>query len=84
MARRSHTFNVAALVVPALLYGTPQHAHACAVCFGDPNSPLTKGALWGVAVMAGVIGSVLACIAGTGLYWIHRSRKLRATDVTED
>ncbi|MFQ5462918.1 MAG: hypothetical protein ACE5E5_09865 [Phycisphaerae bacterium] len=83
MSQRHSRIRVVIAVI-AIVCGDVRHAEACAVCFGDPNSPLTKGALWGVAVMAGVIGSVLACIAGTGLYWIHRSRKLRATDITED
>jgi len=84
MISRHRPYFLVTTAVAVIVCGAARHAEACAVCFGDPNSPLTKGALWGVAVMAGVIGSVLACIAGTGLYWIHRSRKLRATDVTED
>ena len=51
-------------------------ALACAVCFGDPESPLTKGALMGVYVLVGVVGFVLVGIAGTGAFWIHRSRRL--------
>ena len=34
-------------------------AQACSVCFGDPNSPLVKGAAMGVLVLAGVIGFFL-------------------------
>jgi len=46
------------------------------VCFGDPESPLTQGALMGVYVLVGVVGFVLAGIVGTGAFWIQRSRKL--------
>ncbi len=49
---------------------------ACAVCFGDPESPLTKGALMGVYVLVGVVGFVLAGIAATGLFWVQRSRRI--------
>ncbi len=51
-------------------------AHACSVCFGDPNSPLVKGAAMGVLVLGGVIGFVLTGVAGTCLFWLHRSRRL--------
>lgn len=49
---------------------------ACSTCFGDPDSQMVKGALMGVYVMIGVVGSVLAGFAGTGIYWIQRSRRL--------
>lgn len=51
-------------------------ALACSVCFGDPDSPLTKGAMMGVLVMVGVVGFVLLCIAGTGVFWMHRGRQI--------
>ena len=38
-------------------------AFACAVCYGDPNSPLTKGAFWGVMVLLIVITAVLFVFA---------------------
>jgi len=49
---------------------------ACSVCFGDPDSPIAKGAVAGVVVLVGIVGFVLTCIAGTGLFWLHRSRVL--------
>ncbi len=49
---------------------------ACAVCFGDPESPLTKGALMGVYVLVGVVGFVLVGITATGVFWIQRGRRL--------
>ncbi len=51
---------------------------ACAVCYGDPDSEMVRGAFMGVVVMIGVVSAMLACIAGTGLFWMHRSRKLNA------
>ena len=51
-------------------------AVACAVCYGDPESPLAKGTTAGVLFLMGVIGSVLVTIAGTGIYWMHRSRRI--------
>ena len=63
------------LAVAAVL-GRACPALACAVCFGDPDSPLTKGALMGVYVLVGVVGFVLAGIAATGVFWIQRSRRI--------
>ncbi len=51
-------------------------ADACAVCFGDPESPMAKGVVAGVFVLIAVVGVVLIGVAGTGLCWISRSRRL--------
>ena len=59
----------------ALVALTTAEVQACAVCFGDPNSPLAKGAAAGVLVLVGVISFVLAGVAGTGMFWVHRSRR---------
>ncbi len=64
-------------LVIAALATSPTSALACATCFGDPESPLTKGALMGVYVLVGVVGFVLAGIAATGLFWIQRSKRPR-------
>ena len=51
-------------------------AGACAVCYGNPESPLTKGMAAGIWVMLGCIGFVLAGFAGVFLYWMYRSRHI--------
>lgn len=55
-------------------------ARACSVCFGDPESPLVKGVNAGVIIMIGFVGFVLTGVAGTGLFWRQRGRRL-ARDV---
>ena len=60
---------------------TTTEVHACAVCFGDPNSPMAKGVAAGVLVLVGVISFVLLGVAGTGIFWIHRGR--RQTQIEE-
>ena len=58
---------------------------ACAVCFGDPESPMTKGAAAGVIVLVGVVGFVLVGIMGVTAFWIHRGhRAARATESQTD
>lgn len=68
-----------ARVAPALIMSSwlADGASACSVCFGDPDSAMAKGAAAGVLLLAGVAGFVLASVAGTGLFWIHRARVLR-------
>lgn len=56
---------------------TPQISQACSTCFGDPQSPMAQGAVAGVWVLVGFIGFVLLGIVGTGLFWIHRGRRLQ-------
>ncbi len=51
-------------------------ASACAVCFGDPNSAMAKGAVAGVAVLVGIVAGVLLMIAGIGVCWMIRGRRL--------
>ncbi len=70
--------TIALAAAAALWQASP--VFACAVCFGDPDSPLTKGALMGVYVLVGVVGFVLLSIAATGVYWIQRSRRLTRGD----
>ena len=67
-------FVVSATTLAAVLVTRP--AAGCSVCYGDPDSEMVRGALMGVYVMVGVVTSVLACVAGTGLFWLQRARRL--------
>lgn len=51
---------------------------ACSVCFGDPSSNLTKGALAGVFFLLVLVVGVLGGIAATGIVWARRAKKMRA------
>jgi hypothetical protein len=51
-------------------------AHACATCFGDPESNIAKGAASGVMVMAVILYGVMMCMAGTTFLWWRRSRRM--------
>ena len=65
------------LTILALL-ALPGSAQACSVCFGDPESPMMKGAAAGVYVMVGVVSFVLMAIAGTACFWLVRCRRFAA------
>ncbi len=49
---------------------------ACSVCYGDPSSLLSKGALGGALFMIGVVAFVLGCFSYFALRLAFRSRKL--------
>ena len=49
---------------------------ACSVCFGDPKSLQSRGALFGVLFLLGVVAAVLGSIAWTACLWTKRSKKL--------
>jgi hypothetical protein len=64
---RSLGFYALALIVAA------ENVEACSVCFGNPESPMTKSMVAGIWVMLGCIGTLLAAFAGLFLYWVYRS-----------
>jgi hypothetical protein len=61
---------IALLLVPSIL-------SACPVCYGAPNSPLTKGSNNGIAFLLGVIGFVqVGFVAMFWSFW-RRAKELR-------
>ncbi len=74
-ARRLSACVAAALLVIGM---GAERALACAVCFGDPSSDMAKGAVAGVMTLLGIISFVLMGVAGTGLYWVRRGRRIDA------
>ncbi len=63
-----------ALAAAALLLA-PRAAGACAVCFGDPDSPATKGLTAAVLFLVGVIVAVLAGVALFAIVMLRRSER---------
>jgi len=49
-------FRIAMLAMLTTLFASA--ASACPVCFGDPNSPMTKGASNGILFLLGIVGFV--------------------------
>lgn len=80
MIRNHAGARVHALIAMAAFLAVADRAMACAVCFGDPDSSMVKGATAGVLVLLGVIGVVLAGFVGTGLFWMQRNRRLATGD----
>ncbi len=59
----AHFSRSLAAVAGAFALSGTRAAEACTVCFGDPNSPLTKSAEMGVWFLLGVIFAVQAAFA---------------------
>jgi len=69
---RSRTVALASVVGLALCGS--RTAGACAVCFGDPNAQMTKGAEQGVWFLLGIM--VLVQI-GFGIFFMYLRRRAR-------
>ncbi|MBI3541512.1 MAG: hypothetical protein HY073_05195 [Deltaproteobacteria bacterium] len=54
----------------------PHPAWACAVCFKDPDSLLTKGIQSGVIALILCVGSVLGAIGGVAYSWSRKAKSI--------
>lgn len=52
---------------------------ACAVCYGEPGSPMTIGAQAGVLALLGVIAFVLGAIVTVTFTWSQRAKMIEAS-----
>lgn len=80
---KTRWFNPWILAAVMLLSSLPQKLHACAVCFGDPSSPLVQGAKYGVLFLAGVIYLLLFSMLGVVFVWYKRARALEEQESAE-
>lgn len=59
----------------ALILAAAPSARACAVCYGDPQSPLTHGAKQGILVMVIITYAVVIGLGTMFTFMIVRARK---------
>ena len=69
------------LTIGILIFITPQFAHACAVCYGDPQSPMTAGLNQAILLLLGVIGFILSLVFSVGIYFVRRNKVLENTGI---
>lgn len=62
-------------ILAALLI--PQIAHACPVCFGNPDSPMTKSASNAVWFLLGIIGFVQIGFVALFISFWRRARAMK-------
>ena len=72
---RRHAARLHPALVAALLLLAPRLAGACAVCFGDPDSPASKGLTVAVLFLVGVIVAVLAGVALFAFSMLRRNER---------
>ncbi|MGN6644005.1 MAG: hypothetical protein ACTHKU_13490 [Verrucomicrobiota bacterium] len=48
------------LVATLLVLMNPARLLACAVCYGEPDAPMTKGLTWAIVALAGIVACVLS------------------------
>ncbi len=70
--------RVRGAILTAFLLAIPTIAAACPVCFGDPNSAMSKGTNNGVFFLLGVIGFVQLGLGAMFFAFWRRARALRA------
>lgn len=61
----------------------PQTASACAVCFGNSDSPWAKALSFGVIALLGVVLLVLGGIVAFFVFMAKRARMIQATTPEE-
>lgn len=60
-------------LVTAVLPGT---AEACAVCYGDPGAPASRGLAWAVVALILVVAAVLAGVVAFFVHAVRHERRL--------
>lgn len=75
-AKRKRFLSVPSVVkfMLLLLFLAPGTASACAVCFGNSDSPWAKALNWGILVLLFVVLSVLGGIVAFFMHMAKRSR----------
>ena len=73
--RRLLTAAIAGMLVGA----APRAALACAVCFGQSDSPVAWAVNMGVFVMLGFVAAVLSGFAAFMVYLARRARRFQST-----
>ncbi len=72
---RRHAARLHPALAAAALFLVPRLAGACAVCFGDPDSPASKGLTAAVLFLVGVIVAVLAGVALFAVSMLRRAER---------
>lgn len=66
------------LTLLLLALANPSRVLACAACYGQSDSALAQGMNWGIYTLLGVVGLVLAGVAGFFVFIIRRAASLAA------
>ena len=70
------------LSIPLVGLFLSKEALACAVCVGNPSSPLTQAVNQGVWALLYVIGIILVGFASLFIFWVYRASQLAKQNPT--
>ena len=64
------------IIIGIFIFMFPQVSHGCAVCYGNPQVPMTAGLNQAIFFLLGVIGFILSIILTAGIYFYKRTKSL--------
>ena len=64
------------IIIGVIIFVLPQVSNACAVCYGDPQAPMTAGLNQAIFFLLGVIGFILSIILTVCIYFYKRTKSL--------
>jgi hypothetical protein len=68
---------VAALALAAFL---PVSASACSICYGEPDSPVSRGLTWAIVALGMIVVGVLA---GAVAFFVQANRKAAVIEAAD-
>jgi hypothetical protein len=66
--------------VTVLVALSPAAARACAVCYGEPDSPAARGLTWAIIALAAI---VMVVLAGAVTFFVQANRKATVLEAAE-
>jgi len=66
--------------VTVLVALSPTAARACAVCYGEPDSPAARGLTWAIIALAAI---VMVVLAGAVTFFVQANRKATVLEAAE-
>ncbi|HWQ93294.1 MAG TPA: hypothetical protein VN673_16585 [Clostridia bacterium] len=67
------------LLTVALLHPAP--LLACSICYGEPDSPVSRGLTWAIVALGGIVVCVLG---GAVAFFVQANRKAGALQAASD
>jgi hypothetical protein len=68
---RGSRWVITAIAVLLLIVVAPSDAQACAICYGEPDSPAAQGLTWAILALGGL---VLVVLGGVVAFFVQASR----------
>ena len=70
--------SVFVFLIIFVLIAFPNSVQSCAVCFGAPDDPMTKGMQWGIASLLFILIPVLGSVGSFFVFIFRRNKEYAA------